>query len=63
MLTLGNVGYVAHTEQTAVTLHTLRILMSLAPATFALLTALLTVFYPINKAMEQELQAALGKKD
>lgn len=55
MIILGAVGYVANEEQTATTLHTLHLLMSLIPAGFALLTAGITCFYKIDRTMEQQL--------
>lgn len=59
MLLLGGAGYVANAEQTPATLQALRLLMSILPALFAVLTALVTVFYPINDAKEKELENAL----
>jgi GPH family glycoside/pentoside/hexuronide:cation symporter len=59
MLILGAVGYAANTEQTPETRHALRLLMSIYPAVFAVLTAVVTFFYPINRKMEQELEEAL----
>jgi GPH family glycoside/pentoside/hexuronide:cation symporter len=61
MLILGAVGYVANAEQSAETQHTLRLLMSVYPAVFAVLTALVTCFYPINRKMEKELEHALSE--
>lgn len=61
MLILGGVGYVANVEQTAETQHTLRLLMSLFPAVFAVLTAVITCFYKIDRKMELELEASIRK--
>lgn len=61
MLILGAAGFVANVEQTAETQHTLRLLMSLFPAVFAVLTAVVTCFYKIDRKMEFELEAALKK--
>lgn len=59
MLILSAVGYVANAEQTAETTHTLRLLMSLYPALFAVLTAVITGFFKINSKMEKELETAM----
>ena len=59
MLILSAVGYVANAEQTAKTTHTLRLLMSLYPALFAVLTAVITGFFKINSKMEKELETAM----
>jgi glycoside/pentoside/hexuronide:cation symporter, GPH family len=59
MLILGGVGYVANVEQSAETQHALRLLMSIIPAVFAVLTAVVTCFYPINRKGEHELEQAL----
>ena len=61
MLILGGVGYVANQEQSPETLQALRLLMSIIPAVFAVLTAVVTWFYPINKQVELELEEAMGK--
>lgn len=61
MLILGGVGYVANSGQSPQTLHALRLMMSFIPAGFALLTALVTCFYPINRKVELELEAAMAK--
>jgi Na+/melibiose symporter-like transporter len=61
MLILSGVGYVANQEQTAETQHALRLMMSIIPAGFAVLTAVVTYFYPINHKVEQELEEAMGK--
>jgi GPH family glycoside/pentoside/hexuronide:cation symporter len=61
MLILGGVGYVANSEQSPETLHTLRLLKSLIPAGFAVLTAIVTAFYPINYQMERELEATVSR--
>jgi Na+/melibiose symporter-like transporter len=59
MLILSGVGYVANAGQSAETLQTLRLLMSIYPAVFAVLTAVVTCFYKIDKKMEIELEEAL----
>jgi GPH family glycoside/pentoside/hexuronide:cation symporter len=59
MLILGAVGYVANESQSPETLHTLTLLMSVYPAVFAVLTAVVTCFYPINRKMELELEQGL----
>jgi GPH family glycoside/pentoside/hexuronide:cation symporter len=59
MLILSGVGYVANQEQTAETQHALRLMMSIIPAVFAVLTAVVTYFYPINHKVEQELEEAM----
>ena len=61
MLILGGVGYVANQEQTPQAQHALHLMMSIIPAGFALLTAVVTAFYPINHKMEQELEEAMRK--
>lgn len=61
MLILGRVGYVANQEQSAETQHALHLMMSMIPAGLAILTAVVTYFYPINHKVERELQAAMGK--
>jgi Na+/melibiose symporter-like transporter len=58
---LSGVGYVANQEQTAETQHALRLMMSIIPAGVAVLTAVVTYFYPINHKVEKELEAAMGK--
>ena len=60
MLILGGVGYVANSDQSPETLHALRLLMSVIPAVFAVLTAVVTFFYPIDGKMEKELENALS---
>jgi GPH family glycoside/pentoside/hexuronide:cation symporter len=59
MLILGAVGYAANTDQSPETQHTLRQLMSIYPAMFAILTAVVTGFYKIDGKMEKELEEAL----
>jgi GPH family glycoside/pentoside/hexuronide:cation symporter len=61
MLLLGAVGYVANQEQTPQTQHALHLMMSWIPAGFAVLTAVVTCFYPINHKVEEELEAAMSK--
>lgn len=61
MFILGGVGYVANVEQTPATQQTLRLLMSIFPAVFAVLTAFITFFYKIDQKMELELQESMRK--
>jgi GPH family glycoside/pentoside/hexuronide:cation symporter len=61
MLILGGVGYVANQEQSEETRHALRLLMSIIPAAFAVLTAVVTLFYPINRSVELELEKTMQK--
>ena len=61
MLILSGVGYVANQQQTAETQHALRLMMSIIPAGFAVLTAVVTCFYPINHKVEKELEEAMSK--
>jgi GPH family glycoside/pentoside/hexuronide:cation symporter len=61
MLILSGVGYVANQEQTVETQRALHLMMSIIPAGFAVLTAVVTCFYPINHKMEQELEEAMSK--
>jgi GPH family glycoside/pentoside/hexuronide:cation symporter len=61
MLLLGGVGYVANSEQSPQTLQALRLMMSFIPAGFAVMTALVTWFYPINRKVELELEQAMKK--
>ncbi|HSH09150.1 MAG TPA: MFS transporter, partial [Oceanipulchritudo sp.] len=61
MLILSGVGYVANADQSPATIQALRLLMSIIPAGFAVLTALVTWFYPINRKVEQELEEAMSK--
>ncbi|MCF7818097.1 MAG: MFS transporter, partial [Kiritimatiellales bacterium] len=56
---LGTVGYVANSGQTPDTIHALRLLMSFIPAGFAVLTAIVTCFYKIDRKMELELEQKL----
>lgn len=59
MMILGAVGYVANQEQSQETQHALRLMMSFIPAGFAILTAIVTCFYPINHKVEKELEEAM----
>ncbi|MCF7864532.1 MAG: MFS transporter, partial [Kiritimatiellales bacterium] len=59
MWILGTVGYVANSGQTPDTIHALRLLMSFIPAGFAVLTAIVTCFYKIDRKMELELEQKL----
>lgn len=59
MLILSAVGFVANEEQAPETIQMLRLLMSFIPAAFAILTAVVTAFYPINHKVELELAASL----
>ena len=61
MLILGSVGYVANQEQTPQAQHALLLMMSWIPAGFAILTAIVTAFYPINHKVEKELEEAVSK--
>jgi GPH family glycoside/pentoside/hexuronide:cation symporter len=56
---LGVSGFVANTSQAPETVQTLRLLMSLIPAGFAVATAAATLFYKIDRKMEKELEQAL----
>ena len=62
LMFLGGAGYVANAQQSAETLNILRLEMSLIPAVFAVLTAVVTCFYPIDREMERELEAAISKQ-
>jgi GPH family glycoside/pentoside/hexuronide:cation symporter len=62
LMFLGAAGYVANAEQNAATLNILRLEMSLIPAVFAVLTAVVTCFYKIDRKMEVELEAAISKQ-
>lgn len=59
MFILSGAGYVANTSQTPQVQHVLLLSMSIIPAAFAILTAIVTVFYKINHKMEQDLEAAM----
>jgi GPH family glycoside/pentoside/hexuronide:cation symporter len=61
MWILGLSGFVANAAQSPETEHTLRLLMSLIPAGFAVATAFAVIFYPINGKMEKELEASLSE--
>lgn len=61
MLILSGVGYVANQEQTVETQKALHLMMSVIPAGFAVLTAIVTCFYPINHKVEKELEEAMTK--
>jgi GPH family glycoside/pentoside/hexuronide:cation symporter len=61
MLILSGVGYVANQEQTPQAQHALHLMMSWIPAGFAVLTAVVTAFYPINHKMEKELEEAMSE--
>lgn len=56
MVILGAVGFVANQEQSPQTQGALHLMMSIIPAGFAILTAVVTFFYPINHKVEAELQ-------
>lgn len=62
LMFLGAAGYVANVAQPPETLKVLRLLMSLIPAIFAVLTAIMTCFYKIDRKMEIELEAAIAKQ-
>lgn len=59
MLLLGGAGFVANAEQGPNTLLTLHLMMSILPAGVAILTAIVTCFYPINIRVEKELEEAM----
>jgi len=61
MVILGGVGYVANQEQSSETLLTLRLMMSIIPAAFSVMAAVVTCFYPINHKVELELEEAMKK--
>lgn len=61
MLVLGAVGYVANQEQTPQAQSALHLMMSIIPAGCAVLTALVTCFYPINHKVEKELEEAMSE--
>jgi GPH family glycoside/pentoside/hexuronide:cation symporter len=61
MVILGSVGYVANQEQNPATQHALLLMMSFIPAGFAVLTAIMTWFYPIDHKVEKELEEAMTK--
>lgn len=63
MVILGSVGYVANQEQTAEARQALHLMMSIIPAGFAVLTAVVTAFYPINHRVERELEKAMTELD
>lgn len=62
LMFLGGAGYVANAEQTPAALKILRLEMSLIPAVFAVLTAIVTCFYKIDRKMERELEAAISQQ-
>jgi len=61
LLIMGSVGYVANVEQSAESQNALHLMMSIIPAVVALLTAVVTCFYPINRKVELELEEAISK--
>lgn len=61
LIIMGSVGYVANVEQSAESKQALHLMMSIIPACVALLTALVTCFYPINRKVELELEEAISK--
>ncbi|MGB0372444.1 MAG: MFS transporter [Opitutales bacterium] len=61
MFILGGAGFVANEVQTDVTKNALHLMMSLIPAGFAILTAVVTFFYPIDHKVEKELEEAMSK--
>jgi GPH family glycoside/pentoside/hexuronide:cation symporter len=61
MVILSSVGYVANQEQTAQAQGALHLMMSIIPAGFAVVTAVVTFFYPINHKVEAELQEEMTK--
>lgn len=62
MVILSGVGYVANQEQSPQTRHALHLMMSWIPAGFAVLTAIVTCFYPIDHKVEKELEEAILKE-
>jgi GPH family glycoside/pentoside/hexuronide:cation symporter len=61
MLILSSVGYIANQDQTVETQNALHLMMSIIPAVIAVLTAVVTYFYPINHKVEKELEEAMTK--
>jgi GPH family glycoside/pentoside/hexuronide:cation symporter len=61
MILLGASGFVANVDQSTNTMTTLHLMMSFIPAGFAILTAVVTCFYPINHQKEKELETAMAK--
>ena len=61
MLMLSDAGYVANQEQTPEAQSALHLMMSLIPAGFAVLTAVVTFFYPIDHKVEKELEEAMSQ--
>ena len=61
MLMLSDAGYVANQEQTPEAQSALHLMMSLIPAAFAVLTAVVTFFYPIDHKVEKELEEAMSQ--
>lgn len=60
---LGYLGFQANQEQNPATLQGLKMLMSILPCIFGLITvAVLLFFYPINGRMEKEIEAGLRAK-
>jgi len=59
MALLGYFGFEANVEQSAETIHGLRLIMSLIPAGFTVLAAAAVYFYPIDAKMEKEMEAAI----
>jgi GPH family glycoside/pentoside/hexuronide:cation symporter len=60
MIILGSAGYVANQPQSPQAQEALHLMMSFIPAAFALLTAVVTYFYPINHKVEEELEEAMS---
>ncbi|MFP4281934.1 MAG: MFS transporter [Opitutales bacterium] len=56
---LGYFGFVPNVEQSADTIHGLRLIMSLIPAGFTVLAAIAVSFYAIDAKTEKEMEAAI----
>ena len=56
---LGYFGFVANVEQSAETIHGLRLIMSWIPAGFTVLAAVAVLFYKIDAKTEKEMEAAI----
>jgi len=57
------IGYEANVEQSAFTIEGIRWAMSWIPAVFALLTAVVVMYYQIDAKTEKEMEAAIAKAD
>ena len=63
MALLGYFGFVANVEQSAETIHGLRLLMSWIPAVFAVLAGLAVFLYKIDAGMEKEMEQAMADQE